>query len=92
MHAIACYALGYTRGYPSGGGGRTAADTVTTTESNDLRSDVTAIKNTLNNHVLSTLAAHGERLEGVETRLEGLESEVRYVKDGVQALKDHFGI
>ena len=75
------------------------ADTVTRAEFNELRSDVTDIKNTLNNHVLSTLADHGrtladhtESLNRIDTRLEGLESEVRHVKDGVQTIRDHFGI
>lgn len=62
-----------------------ATDTVTRTEFDELRSDVAAIKETLDNHVLSTLAAHGESLEG-------LQDEVHHVKDGVDAIKNHFGI
>ena len=60
-------------------------DSVNWIDFDELRSNVAAIKETLDNHVLSTLAAHGERLEG-------LESELHHVKDGVDAIKDHFGI
>lgn len=57
-----------------------------------LRSDVSEIRKTLDNHVLSTLTEHGECLDGINERLGGLEDEVRHVKDGVDAIKDHLGI
>ena len=66
--------------------------TVDWVEFDELRSNVSAIKDTLDNHVLSTLAEHGERLGGIYERLGGLESELHLVKDGVDAIRSHFGI
>ena len=75
------------------------ADVVTREEFDGLRSDVTAIKTTLDNHVLSTLKSHGARLDGIDERLgnvetgvDGLSAEVHHVKAGVDKLTDHFGI
>ena len=75
------------------------SDAVTRIEFNELRLDVSEIKDTMNNHVLTTLAAHGEcleelgeRVDGLGERLEGLEAELHLVKDGVDAIKGHFGI
>ena len=84
------------------------ADTypATRNEFDGLRSDVTAIKKTLDNHVLSTLKSHGERLDGIDQRLDGIDqrldnvetgvdglsAEVHHIKAGVDKLADHFGI
>ena len=49
------------------------ADVVTRKEFDGLRSDVTAIKKTLDDHVLSTLKSHGARLDGIDERLDGID-------------------
>ncbi|MXV89849.1 MAG: hypothetical protein F4121_06975 [Acidimicrobiia bacterium] len=81
-------------------------DAVTREEFDGLRSDVGEIKSTLNNHVLSTLEehgetlkAHGERLDCIDEHLDalevgqlGLQDELHLVKDGVDAIRAHFGV